>query len=95
MLIELINSSGLSKDKPVKSMGSLPLLDPLPKAFKSKVVKPAAEGSSPLLAYHAPSNLCHWILSMIGSPFSTLGSYDYSYGLPAWPSVVRYLVLSL
>ncbi|GJS03865.1 putative ribonuclease H-like domain-containing protein [Tanacetum coccineum] len=39
MLIELINSSGLSKDKPVKSMGSLPLLDPLPKAFKSKVVK--------------------------------------------------------
>ncbi|GKA92615.1 hypothetical protein Tco_0814540 [Tanacetum coccineum] len=31
-LKELINSSGLSKDKPVKSMGSLPLLDPLPLA---------------------------------------------------------------
>ncbi|GJZ53984.1 hypothetical protein Tco_0608869 [Tanacetum coccineum] len=65
MLIELINSSGLSKDKPVKSMGSLPLLDPLPKAFKSKVVKPATEGSSLLLSSHTPSNLCHSFFPMI------------------------------
>ncbi|GKB82308.1 hypothetical protein Tco_0949203 [Tanacetum coccineum] len=37
MLLELINSSGLSKDKPVKSLGSLPLLDPLPLAYRFKL----------------------------------------------------------
>ncbi|GJV85214.1 hypothetical protein Tco_1525112 [Tanacetum coccineum] len=49
-------SSGLSKDKPVKSLGSLPLLDPLPKAYKSKY---QSEPSSLLRTTHAPINLCH------------------------------------
>ncbi|GJS94269.1 ribonuclease H-like domain-containing protein [Tanacetum coccineum] len=51
-------NSGLSKDKPVKSLGSLPSLDPLPKAY-NPIDKPLSEPSSLLRSTHAPINLCH------------------------------------